>query len=149
MFCGKRITPSFWVCKDCELDYSLDGIKFKDWPVWAKLAKRLFESERRGEIKRLVHELDTSVEDILESIEQGVMLEGQSTDKLAPFIERFSSYITGDTYKTRIDRDVEYSLEDDNELLEIEDEDLRERLRYAKELALDDGFLYEQEDEDD
>ncbi len=30
--CGKRITPSFLLCRDCERLFGVAGVPFRDWP---------------------------------------------------------------------------------------------------------------------
>lgn len=38
--CGKRITPTFWVCSGCEATYGLVGVRYAEWPEWVKLLVR-------------------------------------------------------------------------------------------------------------
>lgn len=48
MLCGKTITPSFWVCEECEDEYGLGG-SWKDWPEWARRMRADTMAERRQE----------------------------------------------------------------------------------------------------
>lgn len=36
VLCGKPITPSFWVCADCEKRWNFDNKDFTEWPEWVR-----------------------------------------------------------------------------------------------------------------
>ena len=45
----------FWVCPECEKKFGLDK-PFREWPQWAKEARRFERAERRFD-----HDLETSL----------------------------------------------------------------------------------------
>lgn len=42
--------------------HGLVGVRFRDWPAWAKALKRCHEAERRAELRRLRYEADIPIE---------------------------------------------------------------------------------------
>lgn len=52
MICGKRITPEFWVCAECEEEHGLDK-PYPQWPMWAKQLQSDHENQRNAERRKL------------------------------------------------------------------------------------------------
>jgi len=55
MICGKYITPTFFVCADCQEAYGLSD-QYCEWPRWAKRMAQDHSNERRAD-RRRVHEI--------------------------------------------------------------------------------------------
>lgn len=62
MICGGRVHISLWLCSRCAEMHGLVGVRFRDWPAWAKALKRCHEAERRAELRRLRYEADIPIE---------------------------------------------------------------------------------------
>lgn len=45
--CGKPITYTFWVCADCECEFGIDGVPYRNWPDWIKVLVRTSRKETR------------------------------------------------------------------------------------------------------
>jgi len=57
MICGKYITPTFFVCADCQEAYGLSD-QYCEWPRWAKRMAQDHSNERRADRRRLAAETD-------------------------------------------------------------------------------------------
>jgi hypothetical protein len=56
MVCGRFITASFFVCRDCEALYGLRGPS-SVWPEWARVMRR-FHDKQRYDDRRPVYGFD-------------------------------------------------------------------------------------------
>lgn len=55
--CGKRITASFWICRDCEHEHGLVDAQGKQtnplaWPEWVRALYNLAQKERYDVVVR-------------------------------------------------------------------------------------------------
>lgn len=48
VICGRRITPTFWVCANCEKDHGIDGEPYREWPDWIHELVRTSRREARA-----------------------------------------------------------------------------------------------------